>query len=73
MTAWDLTRGKSAEITKVNLSGAAAERLTALGFVRGAKVLSGGRSLMDSSILLMYGAVRLAARRCVAELIEVAQ
>ena len=71
MNAWQLERGRCAVIKDVRLSGSAAARLHSLGFVRGQKVTAAGRSLLDGSVLLTCGAVRLAVRRSVAEGIEV--
>ncbi len=71
MTAFNLGAGESARIIRVNVDGAAAERLRALGFYSGRVVTVLGYSLRKSSVLLACGSVRLAARRSVADKIEV--
>lgn len=71
MTVLDLTAGESAEIVKVGASGGAAERLFSLGFTRGRYVTVLGWSILKSSVLLQCGSVRLAARRTIAQKIEV--
>ncbi len=71
MGVFSLRVGESGRVTEINLSGAAAERLCALGLQRGAKVKALGFSLFKSGILLGVGNIRVALRKAVAENIEV--
>lgn len=72
MSVFNLKAGESAKITKISVTGAARDRLTALGITCGAKVTCLGFSLFNSSILLGVNAVRVALRKGVASAIEVA-
>lgn len=71
MTVLDLKVGNSAKIDKISATGAAAERLRALGFTSGRVVTVLGYSLLKSSVLLSCGSVRLAARKSLAQLISI--
>lgn len=71
MGVFSLRVGESGKITEINLSGAAKERLTALGIKRGAAVKVLGFSLFKSGVLLGAGNTRVAVRKAVAENIKV--
>lgn len=71
MNVLDIPVNESAKIVKVGVTGAAAERLRALGFVCGRAVTVLGYSIFKSSVLLSCGAVRLAVRKTIAARIEV--
>ena len=71
MSVFDLKKGQSGKIVKINIQGAAAQRLNALGFVCGARVRALAFCLFNSGILAGVGATRVALRKKVASLIEV--
>ena len=71
MTVYDLKAGESAEITKINATGGAAERLNSLGVVCGKRVTALAFSLFKSSVLIGCGAVRVGLRKALSQQIEV--
>lgn len=71
MSVYNLKKGESGEITAVSVSGAAGERLSALGVVKGAEVTCLSYSLFKGSVLIAVGGNRIALRKCIAEQIEV--
>lgn len=73
MTVFDLKKGESAKVTKINLAGAEAARLSALGLNAGTYVQVLSFSLFKSAVLLSFGAVRVGIRKPLAVKIEVAQ
>ncbi len=73
MNVFDLKMGEVATIKRIDLSGGALERLTALGFKVGEKVEVLSYSLFKSSVLLSCNAVRLGVRKPIAIKIEVAK
>lgn len=70
MTVFDLKKGDTAIVKRVNLSGGAAARLAALGLKNDTCITVLGFSLFKSAVLLGFGAVRLGVRRALAENIE---
>ncbi len=70
MTVFDLKAGESAEIARINLSGAAMARLKALGICDGARITVLSYSLFKSSALVSCAAVRVGIRKKLAEKIE---
>lgn len=66
MTVFDLKRGESATIEKINIEGGARARLFSLGIKEGEKIEVLSYSLFRSSVLLMAGAVRVGVRRSLA-------
>ena len=66
MTVFDLKRGESAKIEKINIEGGARARLTALGIKEGEEIEVLSYSLFCSSVLLMAGAVRVGIRKSLA-------
>lgn len=73
MTVFDLKKGDSAHVTAINLSGAEAARLYALGLKIGTHVHILSFSLFKSAVLLSFGAVRVGIRKKLAENIGVAK
>jgi Fe2+ transport system protein FeoA len=73
MSVFDLSVGEEGEIVKINVSGKGGERLSSLGFAVGKSVQVLGFSLFKSSVLLAVGQTRVAVRKEVAKLIEVAK
>ncbi len=71
MSVFQLKKGQSGIIIRVEAGGAEAARLTALGICCGAKVTALAFSLFNSSILLGVNYSRVSLRRAVAERIEV--
>ena len=71
MTVFDLKRGESAKIEKINIEGGARARLTALGIKEGKEIEVLSYSLFRSSVLLMAGAVRVGIRKGLASKIFV--
>lgn len=71
MTVFQLKAGERARITSVGVGGAAAERLRALGIVRGAYITVLAFSLFRSSVLVGAGYARVSMRRETALGIEV--
>lgn len=71
MSVFDLKKGQRAKVKSVAVDGAAGERLTSLGVVRGAEISAVAFSLFNGSVLITVGYNRLAIRRSVAERIEV--
>lgn len=71
MNAFDLKKGDFAIIKRINLTGSALERLTALGFKSGEKIEVLSYSLFKSSVLISCNAVRLGVRASLAKRIEV--
>lgn len=71
MSVFDLRAGQRAVIGKVTATGAAADRLSALGLVAGAEVTALGFSLFKSSVLIGVGQTRVALRKAVATQVEV--
>ena len=66
MTVFDLKKGESAKIEKINIEGGARARLYSLGVKEGAKIEVLSYSLFRSSVLLMAGAVRVGIRKSLA-------
>ena len=71
MTVFDLQRGDSATISRINLSGSALSRLNALGINSGERIDVLSFSLFKSSVLISCAAVRVGIRRELAQKIEV--
>lgn len=71
MTVFDLKKGDTAIVKKVNIEGSAAARLAALGLKNDTCIKILSFSLFKSAALLNFGAVRLGIRRPMAEKIEV--
>ena len=71
MTVFDLKTGERAVVLKVNIGGAAAARLKALGLAAGTRVEALAFSLFNSGILLGFNAVKLGMRKSLAQKIEV--
>lgn len=71
MSVFDLSVGESGKVTKIDLDGAAGNRLQSLGLTVGGKVQLLGFSLFKSSVLLGIGQTRVAVRKWVAQKIEV--
>lgn len=71
MRIFDLKAGDAAVITKMNIGGAALERLTALGIKAGRRIEVLSFSLFKSSVLISCNAVRVGLRKSLAEKIEV--
>jgi Fe2+ transport system protein FeoA len=71
MGVFDLKEGQRAEISAINVDGAAANRLYSLGFCIGERVEVLGFSLFKSCVLVGIGQTRAAIRRGVANKIEV--
>ena len=71
MTVFDLKRGESAKIEKINIEGGARARLSALGVKEGEEVEVLSYSLFRSSVLLAVGAVRVGIRKGLASKIFV--
>ncbi len=71
MNVFDLKMGEFATIKRIDLSGGALERFTALGFKAGERVEVLSYSLFKSSVLLSCNAVRLGVRKPLALKIEV--
>lgn len=71
MSVFDLKAGQSGRITKINVQGAAAERLAALGFKCGASVCALSFCLFNTGVLVGVGATRVALRKKIAALVEV--
>lgn len=72
MSVFDLQTGESGIIKKIGVQGAAASRLTAMGFSSGKKVTVLGFSLFKSSVLVGINSTRAALRKSVAQSVEVA-
>lgn len=73
MNVFDLNMGEIAKIKRIDLSGSALERLTALGLKVGEQVEVLSYSLFKSSVLISCNAVRLGIRKPLALKIEVAK
>ena len=71
MNVFDLKMGEVALIKRIDLTGSALERLTALGLKVGEQVEVLSYSLFKSSVLLSCNAVRLGIRKPLAKKIEV--
>lgn len=71
MSVYDLKVGESGQISAVDISGAAGERLASLGLVNGACVTCLSFSLFKGSVLIAVGANRVGLRKAVAQKIEV--
>ncbi|MCD8040102.1 MAG: FeoA domain-containing protein [Clostridia bacterium] len=71
MTVYDLQKGQSATVIKIEADGKACARLAACGFTAGSKITVLGYSLFKSSVLLGCRSVRLAVRKSIADKIFV--
>lgn len=71
MSVYDLKRGESGEITAVLVDGAAGERLSSLGVIKGASVTCLDFSMFKGSVLISVGANRIGLRKAIASRIEV--
>lgn len=71
MTVFDLKKGETGVVERVDLSGGGAARLHALGLKIGTRVQILSFSLFKSSVLVAFGSVRLGIRRSLAQKIEV--
>lgn len=71
MSVYDLKMGECAKIKRINLSGGAMARLTALGVKVGEIVEVLSFSLFKSSVLISCAAVRVGLRKALATQIEV--
>lgn len=71
MTVFDLKKGDTAVVKRVNLGGSAAARLAALGLKNDTCIKILSFSLFKSAVLLSFGGVRLGIRRPIAVNIEV--
>lgn len=63
MNVFDLKMGEIAKIKRIDLTGSALERLTALGLKVGEQVEVLSYSLFKSSVLISCNAVRLGIRK----------
>ena len=68
---YSLKQGECAKITKIDVTGNAAVRLSSLGITVGKKITVLSFSLFKSSVLIGCGAVRLGLRKSLAAKIEV--
>ncbi|MDE7181990.1 MAG: ferrous iron transport protein A [Clostridia bacterium] len=66
-----LKQGECGKITKIDVTGNAAVRLSSLGITVGKKITVLSFSLFKSSVLIGCGAVRLGLRKSLATKIEV--
>lgn len=71
MKLYDLKEGETGIIVRIDLSGGALERLTALGVKEGERVEVISFSLFKSSVLISCSAVRAGLRKSIAQKIEV--
>lgn len=72
MSVFNLPKGGSGVVLRVDVDGAAGERLFSLGIKKGAVVTVVAFSLFNSGVLVIAGYNRIGLRRSVAERIEVA-
>ncbi|MGN0815067.1 MAG: ferrous iron transport protein A [Candidatus Coproplasma sp.] len=71
MSVFDLQVGESGKIMRISSQGAAASRLSAIGFSNGKRLTVLGFSLFKSSVLVAVNSTRVALRKSVAECVEV--
>ena len=71
MSVFDLKAGSFAVISKINITGSAALRLSSLGIKQGEKIEVLSFSLFKSSVLISCAAVRVGIRKALAKQIEV--
>ncbi len=71
MRVYDLKQGEVGKITKIELSGSALERLSALGVRVGEQVEVISFSLLKSSVLISCAAIRVGLRKSLAQKIQV--
>ena len=71
MRVYDLKQGEVGKITKIELSGSALERLSALGVRVGEQVEVISFSLLKSSVLISCAAIRVGLRKTHEQKIQV--
>ena len=71
MKVFDLKMGETGVITRIDLAGGVRERLSSLGIRVGERVEVISFSLLKSSVLISWSAVRVGLRKSIAKKIEV--
>ena len=71
MRVYDLKQGEVGKITKIELSGSALERLSALGVRVGEQVEVISFSLLRRSVVISCEAIRVGLRKSLAQKIQV--